>query len=163
MIRYLPFLIELGLLVFCLIDCIQTDVPREPLQDDLGVRHHHRCRSSAASRGSSPGARSAAGAERAVAVDADRRLPRVRAAAPLEPRRRPEFLAGMSRSDQTHEQMLKDWEAQLASGRRSSRRRTNRLRTGRAASAASRTRLRGLEAAQVRDAERRGLPRPHAK
>ena len=28
MIRYLPFLIEIALLVYCLIDCIQTDVPR---------------------------------------------------------------------------------------------------------------------------------------
>ena len=28
MIRYLPFLIEMALLVYCLIDCIQTDVPR---------------------------------------------------------------------------------------------------------------------------------------
>ena len=28
MIRYLPYLIEIALLVYCLIDCIQTDVPR---------------------------------------------------------------------------------------------------------------------------------------
>ena len=37
MLRYLPYLIEIALLVYCLIDCIQTDVPQRNLSNTIWV------------------------------------------------------------------------------------------------------------------------------
>ena len=89
MIRYLPYLIEIALLVYCLIDCIQTDVPRNlskttwvfviillPIVGGIAWlvagRPEHRPRRNVP-----------------WPTDADRRVPRVRAAAPDVPGRRP--------------------------------------------------------------------------
>jgi len=111
-IRYLPFLIELGLLVFCLIDCIQTDVPRNlskttwvfviiivPLVGGIAWL--------VAGRPERRPARDVPWPSRTAGFP---EYERPRRSSPDDD---PEFLAGMRRSDQTHEQMLKDWEAQL--------------------------------------------------
>ena len=113
MIRYLPFLIEIALLVYCLIDCIQTDVPRT-LSKTTGVcviillpvvggiawlvagRPEHR----PARNVPWPSTQTAGFPE----------YERPRRSSPDDD---PEFLAGMRTSDDKHEQMLKDWEAQL--------------------------------------------------
>ena len=113
MIRYLPYLIELALLVYCLIDCIQTDVPRNlskttwvfviiilPLVGGIAWlvagRQEHR----PARNVPWPSTQTAGFPE----------YERPRRSAPDDDAA---FLAGMRTSDQTHEQMLKDWEAQL--------------------------------------------------
>lgn len=113
MIRYLPFLIELGLLVFCLIDCIQTDVPRNlskttwvfviiivPLVGGIAWLVAGRPEHRPARNVPWPSTRTAGFPE----YERPRRS---------NPDDDAAFLAGMNRSDQTHEQMLKDWEAQL--------------------------------------------------
>jgi hypothetical protein len=111
--RYLPFLVELGLLVFCLIDCIQTDVPRNlskttwvfviiilPVVGGIAWlvagRPEHRP------------ARNVPWPSTQTAGFPEYERPR-----PSSPDDDAEFLAGMTASDRTHEQMLKDWEAQL--------------------------------------------------
>ncbi|MET0789672.1 MAG: PLD nuclease N-terminal domain-containing protein [Cellulomonas sp.] len=112
MIRYLPFLIELGLLVFCLIDCIQTDVPRNlskttwvfviiivPLVGGIAWL--------VAGRPEQRPTRNVPWPSRTAGFP---EYERPRRSSPDDDA---EFLAGMKRSDQTHEQMLKDWEAQL--------------------------------------------------
>lgn len=113
MIRYLPFLIEIALLVYCLIDCIQTDVPRNlskttwvfviillPIAGGVAWlvagRPEHRPR------------RNVPWPSTQTAGFPDYERPRR-----PSPDDDPEFLAGMRSSDDKHEQMLKDWEAQL--------------------------------------------------
>jgi hypothetical protein len=112
-IRYLPFLIELGLLVYCLIDCIQTDVPRNlskttwvfviiilPLVGGIAWLVAGRPEHRAARNVPWPSTQTAGFPE----YERPRRS---------NPDDDAEFLAGMKASDTTHEQMLKDWEAQL--------------------------------------------------
>ena len=113
MIRYLPYLIEIALLVYCLIDCIQTDVPRNlskttwvfviillPVVGGIAWlvagRPEHRP------------ARNVAWPSTQTAGFPEYERPRR-----TSPDDDPEFLAGMRTSDDKHEQMLKDWEAQL--------------------------------------------------
>ena len=116
MIRYLPFLIEIALLVFCLIDCIQTDEPRIrnlpkiawvfviiilPIIGSIAWLVAGRPEHS--SRGRQvpwPSTQTAGFPE----------YERPRTGSPDDD---PEFLAGMRTSDDKHERMLKDWEAQL--------------------------------------------------
>ena len=113
MIRYLPFLIELALLVYCLIDCIQTDVPRNlskttwvfviiilPVVGGIAWLVAGRPEHRPARNVAWPSTQTAGFPE----------YERPRRSAPDDDA---EFLAGMRSSDQTHEQMLKDWEAQL--------------------------------------------------
>ena len=113
MIRYLPFLIELALLVYCLIDCIQTDVPRNlskttwvfviiilPLVGGIAWLVAGRPEHRTARNVAWPSTRTAGFPE----------YERPRRSGPDDDA---EFLAGMRTSDQTHEQMLRDWEAQL--------------------------------------------------
>jgi hypothetical protein len=112
-IRYLPFLLEMALLVYCLIDCIQTDVPRNlskttwvfviillPIVGGVAWlvagRPEHRPRRDVPW----PTTQTAGFPE----------YERPRRSSPDDD---PAFLAGMRTSDDTHEQMLKDWEAQL--------------------------------------------------
>ncbi|WP_315094528.1 PLD nuclease N-terminal domain-containing protein [uncultured Cellulomonas sp.] len=113
MIRYLPFLIEAALLVYCLIDCIQTDVPRNlskttwvfviillPLVGGIAWlvagRPEHRP------------ARNVPWPSTQTAGFPEYERPR-----PTAPDDDPQFLAGLRASDEEHEKMLKDWEAQL--------------------------------------------------
>lgn len=113
MIRYLPFLIEIALLVYCLIDCIQTDVPRNlskttwvfviillPIVGGVAWlvagRPEHRPRRNVPW----PSTQTAGFPE----------YERPRRSSPDDD---PEFLAAMRSSDDEHEKMLKDWEAQL--------------------------------------------------
>ena len=113
MIRYLPFLLEMALLVYCLIECIQTDVPRNlskttwvfviillPIVGGVAWlvagRPEHRPRRNVPW----PTTQTAGFPE----------YERPRRSAPDDD---PAFLAGMRTSDDKHEQMLKDWEAQL--------------------------------------------------
>ena len=113
MIRYLPFVLELALLVYCLIDCIQTDVPRNlskttwvfviilvPVVGGIAWlvagRPEHR-----PSRNVPWPSTQTAG------------FPEYERPRRTSPDDDPEFLAGMRASDHEHEKMLKDWEAQL--------------------------------------------------
>jgi hypothetical protein len=112
-IRYLPFVIELALLVYCLIDCVQTDVPRNlskttwvfviillPVVGGIAWlvagRPEHRP------------ARNVPWPSTQTAGFPEYERPR-----PTAPDDDPEFLAGVRKSDEDHEKMLKDWEAQL--------------------------------------------------
>ena len=113
MIRYLPFLIEMALLVYCLIDCIQTDVPRNlskttwvfviillPVVGGIAWLVAGRPEHRPARNVPWPSTQTAGFPE----------YERPRRSSPDDD---PEFLAGMRTSDDKHEQMLKDWEAQL--------------------------------------------------
>ena len=113
MIRYLPFLIEIALLVYCLIDCIQTDVPRNlskttwvfviillPVVGGIAWLVAGRPEHRPARNVPWPTTQTAGFPE----------YERPRRSSPDDD---PEFLAGMRSSDDKHEQMLKDWEAQL--------------------------------------------------
>ena len=113
MIRYLPYLIEIALLVYCLIDCIQTDVPRNlskttwvfviillPVVGGIAWLVAGRPERRPARNVPWPSTHTAGFPE----------YERPRRSAPDDD---PEFLAGMRTSDDKHEQMLKDWEAQL--------------------------------------------------
>jgi hypothetical protein len=112
-IRYLPYLIEIGLLVYCLIDCIQTDVPRNlskttwvfviiivPLVGGIAWLVAGRPEHRPSRNVPWPSTHTAGFPE----------YERPRRSSPDDDA---EFLAGMTASDRTHEQMLKDWEAQL--------------------------------------------------
>jgi hypothetical protein len=112
-IRYLPFLIEIALLVYCLIDCIQTDVPRNlskttwvfviillPVVGGIAWLVAGRPEHRPARNVPWPSTQTAGFPE----------YERPRRSSPDDD---PEFLAGMRTSDDKHEQMLKDWEAQL--------------------------------------------------
>ena len=113
MIRYLPFVIELALLVYCLIDCIQTDVPRNlskttwvfviillPLVGGIAWLVAGRPEHRPSRTVPWPSTQTAGFPE----------YERPRRTAPDDD---PAFLAGMRASDDEHEKMLKDWEAQL--------------------------------------------------
>ena len=113
MIRYLPYLIEIALLVYCLIDCIQTDVPRNlskttwvfviillPVVGGIAWLVAGRPERRPARNVPWPSTHTAGFPE----------YERPRRSSPDDD---PEFLAGMRTSDDKHEQMLKDWEAQL--------------------------------------------------
>ena len=113
MIRYLPFLLEMALLVYCLIDCIQTDVPRNlskttwvfviillPIVGGVAWLVAGRPEHTPRRQVPWPSTRTAGFPE----------YERPRRTSPDDD---PEFLAGMRSSDDKHEQMLKDWEAQL--------------------------------------------------
>jgi hypothetical protein len=112
-IRYLPFLVELGLLVYCLIDCLQTDVPRNlskttwvfviiivPLAGGIAWLVAGRPEYRPSRNVPWPSTQTAGFPE----------YERPRRTSPDDD---PEFLAGMRRSDEDHEKILKDWEAQL--------------------------------------------------
>lgn len=116
MLRVLPFIIELGLLVYCLIDCIQTDsvlvrnLPKGawvllivflPLVG--GIAWLVAGRPERAARSSSVPWPSTATAG----------FPEYERPRPLGPDDDPGFLAADRDSDRKHEQMLRDWEAQL--------------------------------------------------
>ena len=111
-VRYLPYLLELALLVYCLIDCIQTDVPRNlskttwvfviilvPVVGGIawlvaGRPEHRPARNV-------PWPSQTAG------------YPEYERPRRSSPDDDPQFLAGLRASDAEHERMLKDWEAQL--------------------------------------------------
>lgn len=116
MLRVLPFIIEIGLLVYCLVDCIQTDsllvrnLPKGawillivvlPLVG--GIAWLVAGRPERAARASS-----APWPSTATAGFPEYERPR-----PLGPDDDPDFLAADRASDRRHEQMLRDWEAQL--------------------------------------------------
>ena len=116
MLRYLPVLLELGLLVYCLVDCVQADADRVrnlpkvvwvflivllPLVGGIAWLVAGRPESMQRRAAPWPSTRTAGFPEyerprRAVAPDDD-----------------PEFLASMRRSDDDHERMLRDWERSL--------------------------------------------------
>jgi len=115
-IRLLPYLLEIGMLVYCLIDCAQTDsasvrnLPKItwvflivilPVVGGIAWlvagRPEHRNR-----------ARNVPWPSTATAGFPEYERPRR-----STPDDDPEFLAGMRRSDQKHEEMLRAWEAQL--------------------------------------------------
>lgn len=113
MIRYLPYLIEIALLVYCLIDCIQTDVPRNlskttwvfviillPIAGGVAWLVAGRPERRPRRNVPWPSTQTAGFPE----------YERPRRSSPDDD---PEFLAGMRSSDDKHEKMLKDWEAQL--------------------------------------------------
>lgn len=116
MLRVLPFIIEIGLLVYCLVDCIQTDsvlvrnLPKGawillivvlPLVG--GIAWLVAGRPERAARASS-----APWPSTATAGFPEYERPR-----PLGPDDDPGFLAADRESDRRHQQMLRDWEAQL--------------------------------------------------
>lgn len=116
MLRYLPVLLELGLLVYCLIDCIQADQDRVrnlpkivwvflivllPLVGGIAWL--------VAGRPERAPARSVPWPSTQTAGFPEYERPR-RSGAPDDD---PEFLASVRRSDDTHEQMLRDWERSL--------------------------------------------------
>ena len=113
MLRFLPYVLEIALLVYCLIDCIQTDVPRNlskttwvfviillPLVGGIAWLVAGRPERRPARNVPWPSTQTAGFPE----------YERPRRSSPDDD---PEFLAGMRTSDDKHEQMLKDWEAQL--------------------------------------------------
>lgn len=115
MLRFLPFLIETALLVYCLIDCLQSDADRVrnlskgwwivlivvlPLVGGIAWL--------VAGRPEQPRGGSAPWPSTRTAGFPEYERPRG-----LAPDDDPEFLAGMKSSDAKHEQMLRDWEAQL--------------------------------------------------
>jgi len=115
MVRYLPFLIETGLLVYCLIDCVQADADRVrnlakgwwivlivllPLVGGIAWL--------VAGRPEQPRRRDVPWPATRTAGFPEYERPRR-----LAPDDDPEFLAGVRASDDKHEQMLRDWEAQL--------------------------------------------------
>ncbi|MGN8246880.1 PLDc N-terminal domain-containing protein [Cellulomonas soli] len=117
MFRALPFLVELAVLVYCLVDCIQTDeyrvrnLPKTgwviliiilPIVGGVAWLVAGRPLDSARTRRDVPWRST----ETAGFPEYER--PR-----PVAPDDDPEFLASVRRSDDTHEKMLRDWEAQL--------------------------------------------------
>ncbi|MBO9553190.1 PLD nuclease N-terminal domain-containing protein [Cellulomonas sp.] len=115
MIRLLPYLLEIGMLVYCLIDCAQTDsasvrnLPKItwvflivilPVVGGIAWL--------VAGRPEQRRTRNVPWPSTATAGFPEYERPRR-----SSPDDDPEFLAGMRRSDQKHEEMLKAWEAQL--------------------------------------------------
>lgn len=116
LVRYLPVVIELALLVYCLIDCIQSDegsvrnLPKTmwvlliiflPIVGSVAWLVVGRPLGAPARSVPWPSTRTAGFPEHerprtAMAPDDD-----------------PEFLAGLAASDSRHERMLADWETQL--------------------------------------------------
>ncbi|WP_448631467.1 PLD nuclease N-terminal domain-containing protein [Cellulomonas soli] len=115
--RYLPFVLELALLVYCLVDCIQTDEYRVrnlpkmgwvfliiilPIVGGVAWLVAGRPLDSPRARRDVPWrATETAG------------FPEYERPRPMAPDDDPEFLASVRRSDDAHEKMLRDWEAQL--------------------------------------------------
>lgn len=111
--RYLPFIIELALTIYALIDCIQAgpavrNLPQWvwivlilffPIAGAIVYLIAGKPQSTAPRNVPWPSTKTAGFPEY-------ERPPR-------GPDDDPEFLAGIERSDSQHEQMLKDWEAQL--------------------------------------------------
>ncbi len=132
-VRLLPVIVEVGLLVFCLIDCIQTDegaarnlgkgwwvllIILLPLAGSVAWL--------VAGRPTTPRPRrSVPWPATATAGFPEYERPR-RVVAPDDD---PEFLAGIRTSDDRHERMLAEWEAQL-------RQREERLRAAEGAEGA---------------------------
>ncbi|GAA3797088.1 PLD nuclease N-terminal domain-containing protein [Cellulomonas soli] len=117
MIRALPFLVEIALLVYCLIDCIQTDeyrvrnLPKTvwvilivilPLVGGIAWLV----------AGRPEGARRT-GRDVPWPSTATAGFPEYERPRRFAPDDDPEFLASVRRSDDQHEKMLRDWEAQL--------------------------------------------------
>lgn len=115
MIRYLPLLIEFSLLVFALIDCIQTDsilvrnLPKMvwvlliifvPIAGPVAWL--------VAGRPAAQQRRRVPWPSTATAGFPEYERPR-----PIAPDDDPEYLAQLEASDARHEQMLAEWEAQL--------------------------------------------------
>jgi len=116
LVRYLPVIVELALLVYCLIDCIQSEegsvrnLPKTmwvlliiflPIVGSVAWLVVGRPLGAPARSVPWPSTRTAGFPEHehqrtAMAPDDD-----------------PEFLAGLAASDSRHERMLADWEAQL--------------------------------------------------
>ncbi len=116
MIRYLPFVIELALVIFCLIDCIQTDSWRVRNLDKamwiLLIIFLPIIGSIAwlvAGRPQPERRPSVAWPSGATAGFPEYERPR----APRGPDDDPEFLRQLQRSNDEHEQLLKEWEADL--------------------------------------------------
>lgn len=116
MLRLLPIIIELGLLVYCLVDCIQTDsvlvrnLPKGgwillivvlPLVGGIAWLVAGRPERGARAPGVPWPSTATAG------------FPEYERPRPLGPDDDPGFLAADRESDRRHEQMLRDWEAQL--------------------------------------------------
>lgn len=117
LIRYLPYLVELGLLVYCLIDCIQTDsasarnlsktvwiilIILVPIVGPIAWLVAGRPTAASASR-------SVPWPSTATAGFPEYERPRP----PRGPDDDPAFLAGVQGRDTEHERLLKDWEATL--------------------------------------------------
>ncbi|MBN9374740.1 MAG: PLDc_N domain-containing protein [Cellulomonas sp.] len=113
--RVLPFFVEIGLLVYCLIDCLQSDEGRIrnlsktgwiilivllPLAGGVAWL--------VAGRPVTTGPRRVPWPSTQTAGFPEYERPR-----PLGPDDDPTFLASRQRSDERHEQMLRDWEQQL--------------------------------------------------
>lgn len=117
MIRALPFLVELAVLVYCLVDCIQTDeyrvrnLPKTAwviLIVILPIVGGVAWLVAGRPVGQSRARRDVPWPSTATAGFPEYERPR-----PLAPDDDPEFLASVRRSDDAHEQMLRDWETQL--------------------------------------------------
>ena len=117
MIRVLPFLIELILVVFCLVDCIQADqrrirnLPRWAWVLAILIVPIVGCiarllagrppRSSPSSQRPSPSTSASSG------------FPGIERPRPVAPDDDPEFLSKLKQSNAEHERLLKRWEEEL--------------------------------------------------
>ncbi|WP_426594763.1 PLD nuclease N-terminal domain-containing protein [Cellulomonas sp. McL0617] len=116
MLRLAPYLIELALLVYCLIDCIQTDsvlvrnLPKTfwvflivfvPVVGSIAWLVAGRPERSSRGRSVPWPSTQTAG------------FPEYERPRPGSPDDDPQFLAGVRASDDKHEQMLREWEQQL--------------------------------------------------
>ena len=116
LVRYLPVVIELALLVYCLIDCIQSDegsvrnLPKTiwvlliiflPIVGSVAWLVVGRPLGAPTRSVPWPSTRTAGFPEHE------------RSRTAMAPDDDPEFLAGLAASDSRHERMLADWEAQL--------------------------------------------------
>jgi len=115
MLRFLPVLVEVAVLVFCLIDCVQADPGRIRNLSKTGwilliiiVPVVGGVAWLVAGRPQGPSRSRAPWPSTATAGFPEYERPR-----PVAPDDDPEFLAGLRRSDAEHEKMLRDWEAQL--------------------------------------------------
>ena len=113
--RLLPYFVEAGLLVYCQIDCLQADEGRirnlsktgwvlliilVPLVGGIAWLVAGRPVATAPRRVPWPSTQTSG-------------FPEYERRRPLGPDDDPEFLASQRRSDDRHEQMLRDWEEQL--------------------------------------------------
>ncbi|WP_028047735.1 PLD nuclease N-terminal domain-containing protein [Cellulomonas sp. URHE0023] len=116
MLRFLPYILELALLVYCLIECIQTDsllvrnLPKTlwvfliivvPIVGSIAWLVAGRPESSTRGRAVAWPSTQTAG------------FPEYERPRNGSPDDDPEFLAGMRASDRKHEAMLAEWEQQL--------------------------------------------------
>ncbi|MFI2753408.1 PLD nuclease N-terminal domain-containing protein [Cellulomonas sp. P22] len=117
MLRYLPFMVDLAVLVYCLIDCIQADPDRVRNLSKTGwivlivilpIAGGVAWLVAGRPEQSRQGARRPPWPSTSTAGFPEYERPR-----PLAPDDDPEFLAGLRRSESQHEQMLRDWESQL--------------------------------------------------